>query len=266
MSLTSQQSVAIAVLIYFSPALPLGIFVCYRLGIGKVWGWGFLAFFCTIRVVGAALRIAADEISPRREDEGRSGLDVAARSLATMGLVPLLIVMQELLVRIKEGLCTDKARPQQRTRFSLNSSHWFMRTAWGYIPTAQTTAFILGVVAISINSSGLNKAVFVVIAVLFVFQTYIASVYFLERHDYEKSDRNTPTLIMTSVPWLTIRIVFGVGDAFYRGDWLGVVGSALMVYLMEVAVVTVYLLAALKVEPARKSEETESSISSTQSR
>ena len=100
MSLTSRQSVSIVVLVYFSPALPLAIFVCYRLGIGKVWGWGFLGFFCTIRVAGAALRIAADETPPRRADEGRSGLDIAARPLATMGLVPLLIVMQELLVRM----------------------------------------------------------------------------------------------------------------------------------------------------------------------
>ena len=100
MALTSQQSLAIAILAYFSPALLLAIFVCYRHGIGKAWGWAFLTFFCAIRVVGAALRIAADELPPRNPGEGRSGLDIAARSLATMGLVPLLLVMQKLLIRM----------------------------------------------------------------------------------------------------------------------------------------------------------------------
>ena len=100
MTLSPRQSIAVAILVYFVPALPTATYLCYRHGIGKAWGWAFLAFFCTIRVSGAALRIAADEQPPRNLDEGRSGLDIAARSLASMGLVPLLLVMQELLIRL----------------------------------------------------------------------------------------------------------------------------------------------------------------------
>ena len=138
-----------------------------------------------------------------------------------------------------------------------------MQTAWRYIPIAQTTAFILGIVAISINSSGLNKAIFVLISILFAFQTYIAVVYYLERRDYEGADRMTPVLVIASTPWLTIRVVFGVGGAFYRGDWLGVVGSALMVYLMEVVVVSLYLFAALRIDPRAKKDGVDSCRSQT---
>ena len=117
-----------------------------------------------------------------------------------------------------------------------------MRTAWRYIPIAHTTVFILGIVAISINSSGLNKGIFVIIALIFTFQTYISVVYALERHNYEGAGQNAPILVVVSTLWLSVRVIYGVCDAFYRGDWLGVVGSALMVYLMEAVVVSIYLL------------------------
>lgn len=252
MALTSQQGLAVAILIYFVPALPISIFICFRLGIGRVWGWACLTFFCTLRIAGAVLRIAADNQPRRNPDQGRSGLDVAAQSLANLALMPLLLVMLELLTRIKQQLQARDPKSRSWNMHWFNSTNPFIERAWFYIPIAQTAEFILGIVAFSINSTSLRKAVFIITAVIFTLQAYIAVVYFFERHNYDGRDHQTPLFAILSAPFLTLRVVYGVGHAFNSGDWLGIVGSVVMVFVMEAIVVAVYLFAATKMEPGMK--------------
>jgi hypothetical protein len=84
----------IAILVYFIPVLPLAIWVCVKQGFGRHGGWLYLLSMSIVRIVGAALRIAADN-SPNNV-----GLATGAIILSSIGLVPLLLTLMAMVKRV----------------------------------------------------------------------------------------------------------------------------------------------------------------------
>jgi hypothetical protein len=91
--LTHYGKLAIAVIVYYVLALPVAVWICIRHGFGRHAGWFYLASLAVIRIVGAALRIAADEHRSRN-------LYIATAVLSSIGLAPLLLSLMGMIKRV----------------------------------------------------------------------------------------------------------------------------------------------------------------------
>lgn len=91
--LTERGKLAIAELVFYTPALFLAIIVTSRHGFGKQSGWVYLALLALIRVVGSILELVV-------MSKASVGLVVAATILSGIGLSPLLLAMLGLLQRV----------------------------------------------------------------------------------------------------------------------------------------------------------------------
>jgi len=94
--LSSYSKLSIAIIVYYGLALPLAIYVCIKQGFGRHAGWLYLLSMAIVRIVGAALRIAADQ-------HPSVGLYVAASVFSSIGLVPLILCLMGLVKRVNDG-------------------------------------------------------------------------------------------------------------------------------------------------------------------
>ena len=85
--------VSIAELIFYLPAFWLALFVCFRQTFRIDQGWIFLNILATLRVVGAAMQLAA-------ANNGSSGLITGAIICQSVGQSPLILAMLGLLKRV----------------------------------------------------------------------------------------------------------------------------------------------------------------------
>ena len=90
MGLSSHQSLSVVIIIYFSPATLIATWICHRQGLGKQFGWLYLAILSVGRVVGAGLQIASEENDSK-------GLAKAASLIASIGVTALLLSMLGIL-------------------------------------------------------------------------------------------------------------------------------------------------------------------------
>jgi hypothetical protein len=91
--LTSYGKLSIAVLVYYLLALPVSAWICIRHGFGRHAGWFYLMTMSVVRIVGACLRIAADE-------HPSEGLYIGAAVLSSIGLAPLLLALMGMIKRV----------------------------------------------------------------------------------------------------------------------------------------------------------------------
>lgn len=92
--LSSLESLNVAELAIYLPLLFLTLFVVFRHGIHRQAGWIYLAIFCLIRIIGAALGIAADKSPSNASDLEWSAI------LGSVGISPLLLASIGLLKRM----------------------------------------------------------------------------------------------------------------------------------------------------------------------
>ena len=88
------ESLNIAELAIYLPFLFLTLFVVFRHGIHRQSGWIYLAIFCLIRIIGAALGIAAEKNPSNVSDLEWSAI------LGSVGISPLLLASLGLLKRM----------------------------------------------------------------------------------------------------------------------------------------------------------------------
>jgi hypothetical protein len=91
--ITSTEGLAIAVIIYYAIALPLSIKICMKHGFGRHAGWLYLLIMPVVRIVGAALTIAATQ-------NPSTGLYTAAGVFSAIGLGPLLLALVGIVKRV----------------------------------------------------------------------------------------------------------------------------------------------------------------------
>ena len=89
--LSPSESLDIAELAIYLPLLLLTLVVVVRHGIHRQAGWIYLAIFCLIRIIGAALGIAAEKKSSNVSDLEWSAI------LGSVGISPLLLASLGLL-------------------------------------------------------------------------------------------------------------------------------------------------------------------------
>ena len=88
------ESLDIAEVVIYLPLLFFTFFVILRHGIHRQSGWIYLAIFCLIRIIGAALGIAAEKKPSNVSDLEWSAI------LSSIGISPLLLASLGLLKRM----------------------------------------------------------------------------------------------------------------------------------------------------------------------
>ena len=97
MALNSRERLAIFVIIYFSFALPVSLWVCKKQGFARSSGWLYLVTLPVFRLAGSACLLAAYlEV----EAEPTVGLLGAAAVLNGLGLVSLELALLGLVERV----------------------------------------------------------------------------------------------------------------------------------------------------------------------
>jgi hypothetical protein len=93
--LDQRGNLAIAILALYVIGLPVAAYVCFRHGFGRQLGWFYLLLLPVVRLAGAAMEIAAENVNPPS-----LGLYTGAAVLYSIGLVPLLLCLMGLLKRM----------------------------------------------------------------------------------------------------------------------------------------------------------------------
>jgi hypothetical protein len=91
--LSDHSKLAIAIIVYYVLALPLVAWVCKTHGFGRHAGWFYLLSLDIVRIVGAAITIAAYQ-------HPSTGLFVAGAIFNSIGLAPLLLTLMGLVKRV----------------------------------------------------------------------------------------------------------------------------------------------------------------------
>ncbi|CEL03535.1 hypothetical protein ASPCAL04689 [Aspergillus calidoustus] len=159
MPLTPHQSLSLTLLILYTPALYPTLLLLHRHSLGHAWGWLYLFIFTILRILGAALQFA----SGYTHDED-SGLRVAARILASIGVMTLLLGMLEGVEVLKSSLPNDPIPPR----------------LWTLLHLSQYEAFILSIIFTATGQEDLSYASAIVVACLFVVLVGIVSVFYFE--------------------------------------------------------------------------------------
>ncbi|KAK2763921.1 hypothetical protein FQN54_009540 [Arachnomyces sp. PD_36] len=245
MGLSPHQILSIVVIICFVPAAAIAGWLCIARGIGHHWGWLYLLVLALARVVGCSLQIAAGET-------GIEGLFDAAVVLSSSGLMALILVMLEIIHRVKQRWLTTDPIPLLLWRVL----HW-----------SQWAAFILSIIATADSNDGLWKAAVILMAVMFAGQTFISIVFSLQIKQLLGYHDRVIIILLSSIPFLMVRVLYAILHVFvtsgsvFGGERPNVVAVALMQYLMEFIAVAMYLAAGFLVtswkggEPEADEEE-----------
>ncbi|KAK5632038.1 hypothetical protein RRF57_007752 [Xylaria bambusicola] len=102
MELTVRNDISIAQIILYVPFLAVAILLCIRHGFGQNAGWLFLLVFSLLRIIGAALQLAATA------QPENIGLFFGALTLQAIGLTDFIIMLLALINRACES--TERAR------------------------------------------------------------------------------------------------------------------------------------------------------------
>ncbi|KAJ0413180.1 hypothetical protein BJY00DRAFT_297307 [Aspergillus carlsbadensis] len=156
MPLTPHQSLSLALLILYTPALYRTSLLLRRHSLGHAWGWLYLFIFTVLRIIGAALQFASGY-----SDDEDNGLHVAARILASIGVMTLLLGMLEVVEILKPSLPNDPIHPR----------------LWTLMHLSQYAAFILSIISASTGREDLGYASAIIVACLFVGLIGIVAVF-----------------------------------------------------------------------------------------
>ncbi|KAK7747126.1 hypothetical protein SLS62_009181 [Diatrype stigma] len=97
--LTEKSDIAIAEIVYYTPALGIAIWLSIRHGFRRSSGWIYLLIFSLVRIIGGSLQIAATATTPPN-----MSLYIGAATLQTIGLTPLMLTLLGLLGRVLESI------------------------------------------------------------------------------------------------------------------------------------------------------------------
>ncbi|KAF9889632.1 hypothetical protein FE257_007140 [Aspergillus nanangensis] len=232
MGISSLQALSVVIIIYYAPATLVTLWICRRCGFGIHFGWLYLVVLSIARVVGAGLQIAADA-------SRGSGITTAAELIASVGVTSLLLAMLEVIDCIK----TIAFRPRDP----------IPPRCWTCLHLAQYAVFILYIVGMAIPNDSVSTAASLMVAGIFAVQSGIA-VWLRIRPESRKCDQRLVTTALLSIPFLAVRVAYGVSLIFVPSDgpWsANVTAMALLQYLMEFVVMGLFLYTGIALFPPK---------------
>jgi hypothetical protein len=255
MALDSHGILAAVTIAMYVPFLLLSIKIVSKYGIARGDGWVFLLIFCIIRVLGGALLVAAEEITPVN-----ISLYIGGFALEASGLSPLLLCTLGLLHSIFQ---TPDGSPRHQRPFRL-------------LQLLGTIALILTIIGISdetsstsgSSSSGntMRRAGVILFAVLYIILVGVCLHQWTQIHSVMRYRKQLLKAISVALPFLAIRTLYSILSTFssstfsttststtsdtsdlakfnlFTGEWQIYL---VMEMLMEYAIVIIYSVAAL---------------------
>lgn len=238
---TKSEILDIIEIIFFTPALPISLYVCFKHGFSREGGWLLLTLLSTVRLVGAALGIAATQ-------NPSAGLITAALVLSSIGSTFLVAALSAMVNRVETGAQQTRLPPRIRK----------------YIQIIGLVAIILGSIGGSkVASSDPStqddgytyiKAAAILILVLFLATMFILSASILHPRAVKATDRKIFYAAVVASPFVLVRVIYTICAAFdhtsstfsSRSDSVtAVVVRAIMAIAMEIIAAFIFLIAGI---------------------
>lgn len=236
--LTEKSDIAIAEIVYYTPALGIAIWLSIRHGFRRSSGWIYLLLFSTVRIVGASLQIAATTTSPPN-----MSLYIGAATLQTIGLTPLILTLLGLLGRVLESI--------RRAVPSLPLSNKHLRA----VQLIVTVALVLGSLGgrqagKNYGATGeyaptdLSRAGAALTMVAYVLVAGAAGFAALHRARAEHGEGRLLLAVGLALPLVLVRLVYSAATTFANRGAFGVLSGDVnvrlgMAVVMEMLVVAV---------------------------
>ncbi|EAW13262.1 uncharacterized protein ACLA_017090 [Aspergillus clavatus NRRL 1] len=98
MPLSYRNAVAVAEIVFYAPVFLIAVYLNLRHGWQRAYGWFFLAIFSLARLIGASLQLATIQ------DPDNINLYIAAATLTSVGLSPLLLASLGFIARVRSSI------------------------------------------------------------------------------------------------------------------------------------------------------------------
>lgn len=250
--ISSREGLSIAELIFYVPILPIAAYLVFRHGFSRQAGWLYIALLCTLRLVGAACLIAADQ-TPNPS----TSLVEAGYITSAVGTGPLLLSLLRFLQTISDGMSSNRSLSNQTFRVA----HLLLLAGLGvYIAGA--------VLETESNSTGpkLFKAGSILFVVFWLCEVGFTAYFAMHSRDVAHKDRHVLRACVVVIPFVLVRMAYTVatgfsspGSTFYFLD-ANVYVQAFMQFAMEAVFVLVFLAAGL-MTPRRDASEGQKRVS-----
>jgi len=265
------ESLNIAELAIYLPFLFLTLFVVFRHGIHRQSGWIYLAIFCLIRIIGAALGIAAQKNPSNVSDLEWSAI------LGSVGISPLLLTSLGLLKRITDETTNRipaEGATQGQSRFETAMSYTILGRIFGrlgvhqfatsyrsrFLQLLQLPAAIALIICIvggsdltdsstSEQSTGkkLIKAGLIIFLIIYICLFLLIAKSASEIHSIPSGEKRVLAALIIALPLLGVRILFSLLAYFstistFSPTTGSVIVRAFMAILEEILIVIAYTL------------------------
>lgn len=238
---TKSEVLDIIEIVFFAPALPISLYVCYKQGFGRDSGWILLTLLSLVRVVGAAIGIAATQ-------NPTSDLITAALVLSSIGSTFLVAAFSGLVNRVETGAQQTRIPPRIRKLLQL----------------VALVAVILGIVGgTKVSSSDPDnqadgytyiKASAILILIMFLASMLILSASILHMRAVKAGDRKIFYASIIGAPFVLVRVIYTICSAFdhtsttfsSRSDTTSaVIVRGIMAIAMEIVAAAIFLVAGI---------------------
>ncbi|EKD16137.1 uncharacterized protein L3040_007772 [Drepanopeziza brunnea f. sp. 'multigermtubi'] len=240
MSFTEENILSVATIAFYSPTVPLSVYLCLRHGFSPNTGFLFLIFFSLIRIVGGALDLATIH-SPTEQKAGV--LHTVALVLSFTGLSPLLLSTLGLLYRVRFGMV--KIYPT-----TLKPVHLVL------VRVPVVAALVLcdeGAIDVGLKfaatghleiplTSRVGVVIFLAVSLIAAF---VALSMLRIRSRFGPDDRYVLYAITASLPLIWVRLIYGFLGAYISDPEFGFLGGNMLLMgcmsiLPEMLVVIIY--------------------------
>ncbi|KXL49311.1 hypothetical protein M433DRAFT_158816 [Acidomyces richmondensis BFW] len=240
----SRGGLAIAEIVFWSPTLIIGVFLCIRHGFGRSQGWIFISILSLLRLIGSSCELYI----VTKQDYDISLLTTAAICEA-IGTAPLLLALSAFMSRVHKGM-EHKSLPPSSFRPIL-----FFAIA----------GLALAIVGGTLEADGgsvvqtgrdLMKAASIMFLAVWVIIAGIVFLTVMRINAVLPQERNLAKIGLMAIPFLLVRVIYTIcsafshpGSIFYMYD-INVYVEAFMQFMMEAIVVCIYITAGLSTPKA----------------
>jgi len=236
--LSRYGKLSIAIIVYYVFALPVAVWICIRHGFGRHAGWFYLLSLSIVRIVGASLRIAADE-------HPSEGLYIGAFVLSAVGLAPLLLALLGMIKRVNDGKEFGSVRVPPRA-FQLTHVVTFVGLIMAVVSGADSSSSNPKTLS---SAKTYRKASSTLLLVSLVLSSCMVVFLFSRRRKVIPGDRVIVHCVLAALPFLFVRVAYSMIIAFDKSVnplapniW----EEAFMQILMEMLAYTLFLIAGVR--------------------
>ncbi|EXJ84718.1 hypothetical protein A1O3_05388 [Capronia epimyces CBS 606.96] len=246
MGLSAPEILSIIELIFFAPAILVSVYVVYKHGHQRQYGWRFLVLICLFRLIAGITQLVSVH-------HPSSGLTICYDIMNSFGISAIVYAALGLLNRVDHGI----------------SQSIIPRRAFALLGLPGLAGVVLCIVgSINVFGGGSNpsegiaelKAGFVLFSSVYLADVLIAAICFFNIAQVQSGDRRLLLAVAAALPFMTVRVVFSLLCVFaqepkyfstWTSGWVAVLVHGLLGILMEAIIVSIFIAAGLTTAPIR---------------